>query len=96
MFKVEIAKSAELDLQSAYSWYSSNASDQVAQLWKQEILKKAKSLSHMPRRCPFAPEHFSYKAELRLTRCFSHLLIFTIVEDRVIVLRVRHLKQNVL
>ena len=96
MYKVEIAESAEADLAVAYDWYLETGSLAVAEAWKQAIRKHAESLETMPRRCPYAPEHFHHRSELRCIRCFSHLIIFTIKDDRVIVKRIRHAKQNIL
>ena len=94
MFKVEIAHSAEVDLQRAWLWYFEKSSQAVAERWKAEILNKAESLSVMPRRCAFAVEHFYHELELRHIRAFSHLLIFTIKDNRVVVVRIRHGRQN--
>ena len=94
MYRVEIAASAEADLRAAYDWYLTNASEGVANRWKHVILEKAELLSSLPHRCAFAAEHFHHRLELRFIRCFSHLLIFTILKRRVIVLRIRHSSQN--
>lgn len=99
MFKVVITGPAKLDIQSAYDWWAKNRSAADAIRWYTGIFESIKSLEDMPERCPLAPETALVKQGLRqlhygIGASPTHRIVFTIDENEVVVLRIRHSAQD--
>lgn len=100
-FKVEVARSAEQDIQSAFDWWREHRSAEDAIRWLDQIYPAIASLESMPRRCEQAVEHRGAQSELRqllfgIGDRPTHRILFTIEGDTVTVLRVRHASQRTL
>lgn len=90
---------AEWDLSTAARWWAENRSPAEADRWLSAIQKKIESLATSPLRCPLAPEHARFSAELRelhfaVGRRPTHRIIFTVADELVLVLAVRHVAQD--
>ena len=58
--------------------------------WQQQIEKAVISLEHLPTRCPIASETESFGFEIRQLLHGNYRILFTIKENSVHVLHVRH------
>ncbi len=101
MHRVIITRRAEREMRDGALWWASNRSSVQAGRWLAGFEKKLKSLAHSPTRCPFAIEHEDFPYELRelhygLRRRTTHRAVFSIADDLVIVLAVRHAAQDLL
>lgn len=88
-FRVEIAPSAIAEADAAYESIAAG-SPAAAARWLDELANAVASLGNMPRRHGFAREHGRVSYELRQFRHAPYRILFTIVEDVVRVLHVRH------
>ena len=70
--------------------YIARDSDVAANRWMDGLIGVMESLSKMPRRCAIAREQAAFEIELRNLIYHSHRIIFTITEDCVRILHVRH------
>lgn len=98
-YTVVNTRRAERDLLAAAHWWAENRSPAQADRWLEAIHKKIESLAKSPLRCPLAPEHERFSTELRelhfgVRRRPTHRIIFTVAEDVVLVLAVRHVAQD--
>lgn len=93
-FRVVLAERAERDRDAAFAWYAENYSPEFASRWYDGIQLALASLSDEPRRCGIAHEDSKFPFELRELlygrRLHKHRLLFTIHEDLVVVLHIRH------
>lgn len=90
---------ADRDLLAAARWWAENRSPTQADRWLAGIQEKIGSLAKSPLRCPLAPEHGRFSTELRElhfgeNRRPTHRVIFTVADDMVLVLAVRHVAQD--
>jgi len=93
-YRVIIMPRAESDLRTTYR----NIRDQApraASNWLKRARKAAKSLARYPERCPLAPESASFDEPIRQLLFGSgsrgtYRFLFTVLEDTVYVLHVRH------
>ncbi|MDX2148796.1 MAG: type II toxin-antitoxin system RelE/ParE family toxin [Planctomycetota bacterium] len=75
----------------AADYIAEHGSPEIALQWYESLEAVVASLTHMPARHGYAREHGSVSGvELRQALFKSHRLIFTIREDEVHVLHVRH------
>ena len=92
-YRVVIETRAIRDIDEATGWIAAQASD-AAERWFNAIEAEINTLSHFPERCPRAREDGLFKYELRQLvfgrRHGRYRVIFTIFEDTVHVLHVRH------
>lgn len=88
-FTVKVAKRALTDLEEIRAYIESESPKQ-ALLYAAELRDRIVSLSHMPRRCPVAPEGSARGMELRHLIHGSYRILFTIDGARVHVVRVVH------
>lgn len=94
-----VTQRAEYDLLRAAEWWATNRSLSQAQRWLAGFERKLQTLQSSALRCPMAPENNQAPCELRemyfgLARRPTHRAIFTISDDRILVLAVRHLAQG--
>ena len=80
---------AERELEEAYAWIHKR-SPLNAERWRLELIEKAASLEDFPERCPLALENEGAKCELRHLIFGNYRLLFTVIEDMVYVLHIRH------
>lgn len=85
------ARDAALD-NAAY--LRAEASAEVASRWLDGIIETINSLSTHPHRCGYARENAEHGRELRQVLYKSHRVIFTVDGQNVVVLYVRHQRQN--
>jgi len=99
MFEIRITERAELDIQTAYDWWSKNRSAEQAARWVDAIYPAISSLAAMPRRCSYAEEREYFPGELRqllfgIGSRATHRIVFTIEHETVYILRVRSTSQQ--
>lgn len=98
-YVVVMTRRAERDLLAAAQWWAENRSPAQADRWLSAIQKKIESLGTSPLRCALVLENERFSAEVREVH-FSvrgrstHRIIFTVVEEVVLVLAVRHIAQD--
>lgn len=96
-YSVIIQPEAQQGIEAAYFWYS-NYSPQTARKWLEGLYQKIMSLQQMPFRCSLAFENDFFEAEIRQliygNGSTAYRILFTVVEDRVNVLLVRHTAQK--
>jgi plasmid stabilization system protein ParE len=96
-YRIIVEPTAEKEIRSALRWKTENASPTVAARWYNGLIKKIHSLRQYPLRCPLATENEKFPEEIRELlygrsgkRTHKHRIIFTIRDDAVHVLYVRH------
>lgn len=93
-YRVEITKTAEVDLHALCSWVIAQAPHQGA-LWFNGLETAILSLDREPRRCPVAPESVDTDHPIRVLhygRRRDVYRIFFAVDDRRRVVRVLHIR----
>jgi len=92
-FWIRVQETALNELDSAYEWISEE-SPTAAINWYNGCIEAIESLSVSPKRCPLAPENSYFKEEIRQLlygkRRHAYRILFTVRNDRVHVLHVRH------
>jgi|tagenome__1003787_1003787.scaffolds.fasta_scaffold19282435_1 plasmid stabilization system protein ParE len=99
MHPLQITEPAERDIRSAHDWWSRNRSTEQADRWYNNVYKAIETLRSMPERCPPAPESKLYPSGLRqvsfgIGKRPTHRIVFTVEQDLVTILRVRHASQQ--
>jgi len=94
-YKVEITEKAQEEMREATRWIAQYSPEKAA-LWHFELLEKADSLESSPARCPLAPESETHGKEIRHLIFGKYRILFTIEDETVYVLRVRHQAQDTL
>ena len=100
-FEVVVTERAEADIEANYVWWRTNRSCEQAEAWYDAINPAIQTLSTQPNRCPLAAERGLLPSGLRqllfgIGRRPTHRIVFTVVDDQVVVLRVRRVAQDVL
>ena len=98
-YRVIVTRRAERDMHDAAEWWSTNRSPEQANRWLSGIERHLRSLAQTPRRCAAAAESDRFPFELRELhygpgRRSTHRLLFTIADELVLVLAVRHVAQD--
>jgi plasmid stabilization system protein ParE len=96
-FRIELAATAKADIRSQAQWLSENVSPAAAKKWLDGLYKAIDTLQIRPLRCPVAGESDKFTEEIRELlygergkRKHKHRIIFSVKEDAVYVLYVRH------
>jgi plasmid stabilization system protein ParE len=96
-YRIVIEPTAEREIRSAVRWKTENASPTIAARWYNGLIKKIETLSRHPSHCPLAAENARFPEEIRellygrgSKRTHRHRIIFTIREDTIHILYVRH------
>ena len=96
-YRVIIQPEAEQGIKDAYLWLSTSSPRQ-ARLWLEGLYKSIMSLEQMPLRCSLAFESSFFGEEIRQLIYGkgrnTYRILFTVIEDRVQVLFVRHSAQK--
>ncbi|MEX0977969.1 MAG: type II toxin-antitoxin system RelE/ParE family toxin [Pirellulales bacterium] len=92
-------KRAAQELEEAARWWAENRSVVEAERWYAAYMRAIVSLENNPQRCPFARENGKLPYEVRqlafgLGRRFTHRAVFTIRNNAVVVLSIRHLARQ--
>jgi plasmid stabilization system protein ParE len=99
MHRVIITRRAEREMHEAALWWATNRSREQAARWLAGLEKKLNTLSKAPTRFPLAAEHEHFPYELRelhygVRGRITHRAVFTVAEDLVLVLSIRHAAQD--
>jgi plasmid stabilization system protein ParE len=96
-FRIELAVSAKADIRGQAQWLRENISPAAATKWVDGLYEVIDTLQTRPMRFPVAAESDKFPEEIhemlygkRGKRQHKHRIIFTIREDTVYVLYVRH------
>ena len=94
IYRVVIMPRAERDLRTIYRYLRRNA-PRAAKDWIKRARHSARSLARHPERCPLAPESASFDEPIRELFFGSgsrgtYRFLFTVVEEAVYVLHLRH------
>ncbi|MEX2307573.1 MAG: type II toxin-antitoxin system RelE/ParE family toxin [Pirellulales bacterium] len=93
-YRVVLTARAERDRDTAFDWYAENYSGEFAARWYHALRQAIRSLRDKPRRCALAHENDKFSFELREVRFggrrHKHRILFTLHEDIVLVLHIRH------
>lgn len=88
-YTVRVTKRALLDLEEIRGYIAQDVPDH-ALLYAAELRDRIESLSHMPRRCPVAPDRATRGREVRHLIHDAYRILFVIEEEGVLVLRIIH------
>ena len=91
-YQVEVTPSAQSDIETAYVYISHDSPENAAR-WRQGLYDIAKTLARFPDGCSYALENQVVDFEVRQKLYSNYRILFTIEDDRVIVLNVRHAAQ---
>lgn len=94
-YQVEISERAQLEARSAALWMA-QFSEAKATTWFFELSEAMQSLENMPFRCPLAPETESFGFEIRHLIFGKYRILFTVEDETVYILNVRHSAQKTL
>lgn len=94
IYRVLIEPTAATGIRAAVAWYARNASPAVAARWYNGLIREVETLRTFPHRCPRADEDEDFAEEIRVLlygkRRGIYRVLFTIHEDTVHILYVRH------
>jgi plasmid stabilization system protein ParE len=98
-FRVHVAHAAKRDIRQIAAWWSEHRSSEQALRWYANIGPAIETLADRPDRCPVSPEADLLPTGLRqlhfgLGRKATHRIVFTIIGQDVLVLRIRHAAQQ--
>jgi plasmid stabilization system protein ParE len=94
-YRVIVEPTAEREIRSAVRWKTENASPTAAARWYNGLIKKIETLHRLPTRCPLAAENDRFPEDIRellygRDKRHKHRILFTIRDDAVHILYVRH------
>jgi plasmid stabilization system protein ParE len=96
-YRIELAATARADIHAQARWLRENVSPAAATKWLDGLYRAIDTLQTRPLRCPVAAESDGFPEEIhellygrRGKRIHKHRIIFTVHEDAVYVLYVRH------
>lgn len=97
--EVLITLRAQHEAESNHRWWAQHRSPEQASRWYDEFLKSTLLLEDQAEQHALAAENQLFPYELRqlvfgLSRRRTHRIVYTILHDRVVMLRVRHLAQQ--
>jgi plasmid stabilization system protein ParE len=93
-FQIEVSDDAELDADVILQWLIAQHAGGAGLRWFRTMRQAIDSLANMPGRCPLAPENEEFPFEVRQLlygrRPHVYRILFTIEDNRVVVLHIRH------
>jgi plasmid stabilization system protein ParE len=96
-YRVELAETAKMDIRRQSQWLRDESSSAAAEKWLTGLYKAIDTLKARPSRFPLAVENDKFPGEIRELlygkrgkRQHKHRIIFTIRDDTVYVLYIRH------
>jgi plasmid stabilization system protein ParE len=93
-FRVETTATAERDADAILDWLLSKRAGETGMRWFSALQDAIASLAEFPARCPLAPEnaviHFEVRHLLYGRRPHVYRILFTIKDQTVYVLHIRH------
>ena len=93
VFRVEISPSALQDIENILIWMTENYPE-IVEEWYLGILDAIRSLEKFPNRCPLARESEEIGLEIRQLLYKQHRIIFRVIDDSVVISRVRHIARD--
>jgi len=94
IYRVIVEPTANREIREAVRWIAQNLSPRVAARWFNGLEKKMTTLGRQPLRCPIAAENDKFLEEIRELlhggRKNRYRIIFTVRDDEVHILHVRH------
>ena len=97
-YRVDLTARAEHDRDAAFDWYAENYSLDFAARWYNGLTRAIRDLAMNPQQCGFALENDKFPFDLRELlyggRRHKHRVLFTIHDDQVLVLHIRHSAQR--
>jgi plasmid stabilization system protein ParE len=94
IFRVETTAQAERDGEEILAWLLSQDAGETGERWFRALEEAIDSLATFPKRCPLAPESTRFAFEVRQLlygrRPHVYRILFTIENDTVYVLHIRH------
>ena len=97
IYRVIIEPTAAREIRSAVRWKTKNSSPTLAARWYNGLIQSIDSLRRHPNQCPLAFEDDKFEEEIRELfygmggkRSHRHRILFTIRDDTVHILYVRH------
>lgn len=94
-YQIEISERAQLEARSAALWMA-QFSEEKATIWYFDLAAAIQSLENMPFRCSLAPESKSFGFEIRHLIFGKYRILFTVEDETVYILNVRHSAQKTL
>lgn len=94
-YSIALEEEAQHDIEAVTAWMA-QYSPEKATMWCFDIQEAIESLQDSPFRCPRAPESESFGADIRHLIFGKYRILFTVIDETVHVLRVRHGAQDVL
>ena len=88
-YSVIIEERAQREIAEASAWIAQHSPERAA-IWHFDIENAIFSLENNPFRCPIAPESQSFPEEIRHLIFGQYRILFTVRDEAVHVLRVRH------
>lgn len=92
-FEVEYTANARRELEDTYLWIKARAPISAIR-WREDLISKMESLSKDPHRHRLAPENKKFPCDIRQLlfrkRRSQFRILFTITEERVVILSIRH------
>jgi plasmid stabilization system protein ParE len=95
-YRIVIEERAYADIDNAYQWRVESVSPENAMEWYFDILEKIETLQNNPFRCALALENEFFPEEIRQLLYQRHRILFTVRDEEVHVLYVRHEAQDTL
>ena len=96
--QVELTRRAARDRERAYEWYAAHFSESFAERWYNGLSAAISRLADKPNRFPKAHENNKFSFEVREVRFgskrYKHRVLFTIRDESVQVLHIRHSSQR--
>jgi plasmid stabilization system protein ParE len=94
-YRIEYTATSEQELEQAYRWILERSqSPQIASNWFNGITRAIDALDELPKRCGFAPENDYFAEEIRQLlysqRHGQYRILFTLREETVVILHIRH------
>jgi len=94
VFRVETSAQAESDANSTLGWLFSEHAGETGIRWFLALEDATASLATFPERCPLAPETGRFPFEVRQLlyghKAHAYRILFTIEDDVVTILHIRH------
>lgn len=88
-YSVVIEERAQREITEASAWIAQHSSERAV-IWHFDIENAIFSLENNLFRCPIAPESYSFPEEIRHLIFEQYRILFTVRDETVHVLRVRH------
>lgn len=96
VFRVELTKTAQTDLEGLYLWVVERAPSQGA-AWFNGLEEKIASLDRLPERCPVAPESFDPERPVRVLHYGRARHVYRVlfwIDDTVSIVNVLHVRRG--